>query len=104
MASKQPPSFDAKTFLAKFEHGKTLRRYKAKDVLFSQGDAADAVFYIQEGRVKLTVFSSKGKEAVVAILEQKSFVGEGCLAGQPLRLAAATALDASKSSASIRHR
>jgi CRP/FNR family cyclic AMP-dependent transcriptional regulator len=95
MASQHVPPFDAKAFLAKVDGGKTIRKYKAKDVLFSQGDAADAVFYIQEGRVKLTVVSARGKEAVVAILEQEGFVGEGCLAGQPLRLAAATALEAS---------
>jgi CRP/FNR family cyclic AMP-dependent transcriptional regulator len=95
MASQHVPPFDAKAFLAKVDGGKTIRKYKAKDVLFSQGDAADAVFYIQEGRVKLTVVSARGKEAVVAILEREAFVGEGCLAGQPLRLAAATALEAS---------
>jgi CRP-like cAMP-binding protein len=64
-------------------------------VLFSQGDAANAVFYIQAGRVKLTAVSSKGKEAIVAILERGDFFGEGCLAGQPLRMAAAMALDPS---------
>ena len=95
MASKQVPSFDAKPFLSKVRSGKTIRTYKAKDVLFSQGDAADAVFYIQEGRVKLTVVSARGKEAVVAILEREAFIGEGCLAGQSLRLAGATALEAS---------
>ena len=95
MASKQVPSFDAKPFLSKVRSGKTIRTYKAKDVLFSQGDAADAVFYIQEGRVKLTVVSARGREAVVAILEREAFIGEGCLAGQSLRLAGATALEAS---------
>jgi CRP/FNR family cyclic AMP-dependent transcriptional regulator len=95
MASKQVPSFDAKPFLSKVRSGKTIRTYKAKDVLFSQGDAADAVFYIQEGRVKLTVVSARGKEAVVAILEREAFVGEGCLTGQSLRLAGAIALEAS---------
>ena len=95
MASKQLPSFDAKAFLAKVGSGKTVRTYNAKEILFSQGDAADAVFYIVEGRVKLTVVSARGKEAIVAILEQEGFVGEGCLAGQPLRLAAATVLSAS---------
>lgn len=95
MAPKQLPSFDANAFLAKVGSGKTSAAYRAKDVLFSQGDVADAVFYIQEGRVKLTVVSARGKEAIVAILEQEGFVGEGCLAGQPLRLAAATVLDAS---------
>ena len=94
MTNKRLTGFNAKTFLSKMGGGKTILKYKEKDILFSQGDAADAVFYIQEGRVKLTVVSAKGKEAVVAILERTGFFGEGCLAGQPLRMAAATALDA----------
>jgi len=61
------------------------------ETIWSQGDAADAVFYVQSGKVKLTVVSKRGKEAVVAILQQDSFFGEGCLAGQPLRMATATA-------------
>lgn len=95
MTNKRLATFNPKTFLSKMGAGKTILRYKEKDILFSQGDAADAVFYIQEGRVKLTVVSAKGKEAVVGILERTGFFGEGCLAGQPLRMAAATALDAS---------
>jgi CRP-like cAMP-binding protein len=95
MTNKRLTGFNAKTFLSKMGDGKTILKYKEKDVLFSQGDAADAVFYIQEGRVKLTVVSAKGKEAVVAILDRTGFFGEGCLAGQPLRMAAATALDPS---------
>ena len=95
MARKRPTAFNPTTFLAKVGSGKTILSSRKKDVLFSQGDAADAVFYIQEGKVKLTVVSTKGKEAVVAILERTEFFGEGCLAGQPVRMAAATALDAS---------
>jgi CRP/FNR family cyclic AMP-dependent transcriptional regulator len=96
--AKQPnltKAFDPHTFLATIGSGKTILRTKKNQTLFSQGDAADAVFYIQSGRVKLSVLSGQGKEAVVAILEQGSFLGEPCLAGQPLRLVTATALDAS---------
>ena len=88
-------AFNPTAFLAQVGSGKTLLHPKKNDVLFSQGDAANAVFYIQEGRVKLTAVSAQGKEAIVAILERTDFFGEGCLAGQPLRLAAAKALDAS---------
>ncbi len=95
MVAKRTAGFNPTTFLDKVGNGKTILKSKKKDVLFSQGDAADAVFYIQEGKVKLTVVSTKGKEAVVAILERTAFFGEGCLAGQPVRMAAATALDPS---------
>jgi CRP/FNR family transcriptional regulator, cyclic AMP receptor protein len=96
--AKQPnptKAFDPHTFLSTIDGGKTLLAAKKNQTLFSQGDAADAVFYIQSGRVKLSVLSGQGKEAVVAILEEGSFLGEPCLAGQPLHLASATALDAS---------
>ena len=73
--------------------GKTNLTPSKKQILYSQGDAADAVFYIQGGKVKLTVVSEQGKEAVVAILEQGSFFGESCLAGQIVRSATATALE-----------
>jgi CRP-like cAMP-binding protein len=85
-------AFDPHVFLTKLAAGKTIRQYKADEFVFSQGDAADAVFYIQSGRVKLTAVSVQGKEAVVAILPEGSFFGEGCLAGQPLRMATATAV------------
>ena len=92
MAAKKPSvGFDPNVFLAKIT-GATTREYRAKQVVFSQGDAADAVYYIQAGKVKLTVVSTRGKEAVVAILERGNFFGEGCLAGQPLRMATAGAL------------
>lgn len=95
MARKRPASFDPKVFLAKVGSGKTILKFLKKHVIFAQGDAADAVFYIQEGRVKLTVLSSKGKEAVVAILDRGNFFGEASLAGRNLRLETATAMEAS---------
>jgi CRP/FNR family transcriptional regulator, cyclic AMP receptor protein len=95
MARKASTAFNPTTFLTKVGSGKTILHSKKNDVLFAQGDAAKAVFYIREGRVKLTAVSAKGKEAIVAILQRTDFFGEGCLAGQPLRLAAATALEAS---------
>ncbi len=85
-------AFDPHVFLTKLAAGKTIRQYKGDESVFSQGDAADAVFYIQSGKVKLTAVSAQGKEAVVAILPEASFFGEGCLAGQPLRMATANAL------------
>jgi CRP/FNR family cyclic AMP-dependent transcriptional regulator len=90
---RKRPVFDPKAFLSKVGSGKTILKPGRGQIIFSQGDAADAVFYILEGRVKITVLSAKGKEAVVAILERGSFFGEGCLAGQPLRMATATSLD-----------
>ncbi|HEV8620175.1 MAG TPA: Crp/Fnr family transcriptional regulator [Nitrospiraceae bacterium] len=93
MASKRPPPFNRKTFLTQVGSGKTTLQCRKKRIIFSQGDAADSVFYIQKGRVKLTVVSPQGKEAVVAILEAGDFLGEPCLAGQPVRLATATTLE-----------
>jgi CRP-like cAMP-binding protein len=84
-------SFEPHLLLTKLSTGKSSQAYLAEESIFSQGDAADAVFYIQSGRVKLTVVSKSGKEAVVAILPEGSFFGEGCLAGQPLRMATASA-------------
>jgi CRP/FNR family cyclic AMP-dependent transcriptional regulator len=88
-------AFDPKAFLTRIENGKTTREYRNKQIVFSQGDAADAVFYIQSGRVKLTVVSTRGKEAVIGVLERGSFFGEGCLAGQPLRMSTASAIQTS---------
>jgi CRP/FNR family transcriptional regulator, cyclic AMP receptor protein len=85
-------AFDPRLFLAKLVAGKTSREYQSGEFVFSQGDPADAVFYIQSGKVKLTVVSKRGKEAVVAILPEASFFGEGCLAGQPVRISTATAV------------
>jgi len=82
-------AFDPRIFLQRLGGRKSSQEYKTDDPVFSQGDAADAVFYIQTGKVKLTVVSKRGKEAVVAILPEASFFGEGCLAGQPLRMSTA---------------
>jgi CRP-like cAMP-binding protein len=88
---KETAAFDPRLLLTKLSAGKSSREYLAEESVFSQGDAADAVMYIQSGKVKLTVVSKSGKEAVIAILPQSSFFGEGCLAGQPLRMATASA-------------
>ena len=85
-------AFDPHAFLAKVGAGRTMVACQQQSPIFAQGDAADAVFYIQEGQVKLSVVSTRGKEAVIALLEAQTFFGEGCLAGQPLRMATATAL------------
>jgi len=92
-ARKQLKDFDPKIFLSTVSVGKTLLHYRAKQAIFSQGDSADAVFFIQEGRVKLSVLSKQGKEATIALLGKDDFLGEGCIASdQPLRLATATAV------------
>jgi CRP/FNR family transcriptional regulator, cyclic AMP receptor protein len=86
-------TFNPQTFFNQVGNGKTTLKIPKKQVLFSQGDTTDAVFYVQAGKVKLIVVSPQGKEAVIAILEPGSFFGEGCLAGQPMHLATATAVD-----------
>jgi CRP/FNR family transcriptional regulator, cyclic AMP receptor protein len=86
-------SFDPKTFLAKVGAGKTILKFHKNQNVFVQGEVADTIFYIQRGRVKLTVLSEQGKEAVVGILEPGQFFGEGCLNGHPLRLATTTAME-----------
>jgi hypothetical protein len=78
--------FDPKTLLSIVRDG-TFKEYRKKQIVFAQGAAADALFYINKGRVKLSVVSKQGKEAVIAILGVSGFFGEGCLAGQPLRIA-----------------
>ena len=85
-------SFDPKIFLGKVGDGKTISEHQKDQVVFSQGDVADAVFYIQKGEVKLTVVSEQGKEAIVGILRSGHFFGEGCLNGHPLRITTATAV------------
>ncbi len=92
MAHKRTVPFNPKTFLAIVGSGKTILKSRKKQIIFSQGDPADAVFYIQEGKVKLTVISQKGKEAVVAILGRADFFGEASLAGQLVRIATATSM------------
>lgn len=83
-------SFDPNLCLSKLTDGRSTQVYSEEESVYSQGDAADAVFFIQSGKVKLTVVSKSGKEAVIAILPQSSFFGEGCLRGQPFRMATAT--------------
>ena len=85
-------AFDPAYFLATAGSGKNIAEYQKGQVLFSQGEAADAVFYIRTGKVKVAVISQQGKEAVVAILGPDEFCGEGCLAGQPRRMATASAM------------
>jgi CRP/FNR family transcriptional regulator, cyclic AMP receptor protein len=92
MAPKRRPSFDPKSFLARVGEGRSIERFGKDQIVFSQGDPADAVFYIQKGKAKVTVVSEQGKEAVVAILGANEFFGEGCLAGQPQRIATVTTM------------
>jgi len=99
MPPKRKAAFDPKTFLAKVGDGRRVVKHRKGEVVFSQGEAAEAVFYIQQGKVKLTVVSPQGKEAVVAILNVGDFFGEGCLAGQRRRIMTATTM----SEASIVH-
>jgi CRP/FNR family transcriptional regulator, cyclic AMP receptor protein len=89
-AKKAP--FDPKVFLATVNGGRSISKYRTNQKVFTQGSSADAVFYIQKGKVKITVTSEQGKEAVVAVLGPDEFCGEGCLTGQPLRLATATTM------------
>ena len=91
MPQKKDAPLDLRTSLAKARGG-TTKEYRKKQIIFSQGSPADAVFYIEKGKVKLTVLSTRGKEAVVAILDAGDFFGEGSLAGQPLRMATATSM------------
>ena len=93
MARTQTPPFNLQTFLTKVGSGKTSLTAPKKHTIFAQGDAAEAVFYLQAGKVKLAVVSEQGKEAVVAVLERESFFGESCLVGQTVRPATATALE-----------
>jgi CRP/FNR family cyclic AMP-dependent transcriptional regulator len=88
-------AFEPQTFLAKVGDGKTVTEYHKDQAVFLQGSEADAVFYIQKGKIKLTVVSQQAKEAVVGILEPGHFFGEGCLNGHPLRVTTATAIEQS---------
>jgi CRP/FNR family cyclic AMP-dependent transcriptional regulator len=91
-AKKKKLSFNLKTFLSTMDGGRTVKAYRKNERVFSQGDPADAVFYIQEGKVKVCVIAESGKEAVVALHGSGDFFGEGCLTGQPLRLATVAAM------------
>ena len=93
MRKKVKAPFDPQKFLANVGDGKTIFDCRKNQIVFSQGEIADAVFYIQQGKVKLTVVSEQGKEAVVAILGPGHFFGEGCLNGHPLRIATARTVD-----------
>ena len=92
MAKNTKPAFDPKVFLATVSRGRTVAVYPKNGVVFRQAGPADAVFYIQTGRIKITVASKQGKEAVVAILGAGELFGEGCLIGQPQRLSSAKAM------------
>ena len=92
MAIKRRSAFDPKTFVGKVGEGRSIDRFGKDQIVFSQGDPADAVFYIQKGKAKVTVVSEQGKEAVVAIFGTNEFFGEGCLAGQAQRIATVTAM------------
>jgi len=85
--------FNPKVFVAKVGTGKTISKYHKDQVIFAQGDIADTTFYIQKGRVQIVVVSDQGKEAVVAVLEPDQFFSEGCLNGQSIRIATATAME-----------
>ncbi len=84
--------FDPKVFLATVDSGRTISNYRINDLIFSQGDPSDAVFYIRKGKVKLNVISDQGKEAIIAVLGPDEFCGEECLVGQPRRMATAVAM------------
>ena len=84
--------FDPKAFLARIGDGRSTTGYGKGDIVYGQGDVADAVFYIQKGKVKVSVVSEQGKEAVIAILDKHDFFGEGCIAGQMRRMASASAM------------
>jgi CRP/FNR family transcriptional regulator, cyclic AMP receptor protein len=86
-------SFDPKVFLSKVGNGKTILEFHSNQNVFAQGSVADRIFYIQKGRVKLTVVSEHGKEAVVGILEPGQFFGESCMNGHALRIATTTAME-----------
>ena len=92
MATKRRRAFDTKSFLARVGDGRSIGKYRKGQVVFSQGDIGDAVFYIRKGKVKLTVVSEQGKEAVIAVLGADEFLGEGCLAGQAQRIATVTTM------------
>src|SRR5579864_6180036 len=89
---KNGPKFDPQVFLDTIGEGRKALLFPKKQTIFAQGDPADAVFYLQTGKVRLTVVSKDGKEATIGILSDGSFFGEGSLAGQPLRMGSATAM------------
>src|SRR5580700_11463323 len=92
VAKRSKISFDPKAFLSKVNGGRAVSDYRKDQIVYRQGEPSDSVFYIQSGKVKQTVLSEHGKEAVVALLGIGDFFGEGCLTGQPLRLATVSAM------------
>jgi CRP-like cAMP-binding protein len=92
MTKTKAQGFDGRSLLATINGGKTTAKYTPRRAIFRQGDAADSIFYVESGEVKLTVVSKRGKEAVVAILAAGDFLGEACLAGEVRRMATATPL------------
>jgi len=90
MPTKKSASVDWEVLIAAITRGKTAEKYGAEQRIFDQGQPADSIFYIRKGKVKLSVVSQQGKEAIIATLSAGDFLGEGCLAGQPLRIATAT--------------
>src|SRR5262249_28321357 len=93
MARKAKRKFDPEAFLAKADGGLTVSKYAKGQAIFAQGEPADSVFYIREGKVKISVVSAQGKEAVVAFLKAGDFIGEGCLTGRPRRISTARVLE-----------
>jgi CRP/FNR family cyclic AMP-dependent transcriptional regulator len=91
-ASKKLSKFDTKTFLSTINGGRKIVVFSKKQAIFAQGDSADAVFYVKEGKIRLTIVSKSGKEATLGILNEGDFIGEGCLTGQIRRLFSATAM------------
>jgi CRP/FNR family transcriptional regulator, cyclic AMP receptor protein len=91
-AAKKRSKFDLKTFLSTIDAGRTIAAAPKKETIFTQGGPSDAVFYIKEGKVKLTVVATGGKEATIGILNEGNFFGEGCLTGQPRRMCSAIAM------------
>jgi CRP-like cAMP-binding protein len=91
MAKTSKSTFDPEVFLAKADGGVTVSKYRKGQVVFTQGEPADSVFYIREGQIKIAVVSAQGKEAIVAFLKAGDFIGEGCLTGRPRRVSTARA-------------
>src|SRR4051812_36397276 len=92
MVTKKP--FDPELFLSVVGTGRTVSKYRKGQVIFAQGEAADSIYYLQRGRVKVVVLSEQGKEAVVGLVEAGQFFGEGCMNGHQLRIATTTAMEA----------
>jgi CRP/FNR family cyclic AMP-dependent transcriptional regulator len=91
-AAQKRSKFNLKTFLSTIDGGRTIAAPNKKQTIFAQGDSSDSVFYIQRGKIKLTVLAKSGKEATIGILKEGDFFGEGCLAAQPLRMCTATTI------------